>query len=288
MNWLKRNLIFVILAAVAVALIGAAGFYIFKSMSRNSAAYDHLTELYNTMRQAANGNPSPGNGKIDNTQTAKDQTAELQQWIRQAKIYFAPIAPIPTNSPLGDAAFAYALHGTISQLQHDAEVANVTVTTNYNFSFQAQSDKVRFAPPGSVDKLAVQLGEVKAITEIIFGAHVNVLEGIQRLRVSDDDQQGQPTDYIDTEQPITTDLATLTPYQVTFDGFSDQIADVLTAFATSPHGYVIKSINVQPANNGAAPPPAPIPGRGGLETILSEQMLRVTLLVEVVKLSPGR
>lgn len=286
MNWLKRNLFFVIGVAVAVALMGAAGFYIFKSMARNNAAFDHLQELYQTMQQAANSKPSPGNDQINNTQAAKDQTAQLQQWIKQSKIYFQPIDPIPVaaNGALNDSTFSTALHSNITVMLREAEAANVTLPPQYNFSFQAQSDKVRFAPPGSVDKLAVQLGEVKAIAEIIFGAHVNALEGIQRLRVSDDDTAGQATDYID-DQPVVTDLATLTPYSVTFDGFSDQIAEVLTAFATSPNGYIIKTINVQPAGAAPALPP---PNRSGMQTILTEQMLRVTLNVEVIRLSPGR
>ena len=285
MNWLKRNLFFVIGVAVAVALIGAAVFYVFKSMARNNAAFDHLQQLYQAMQQAASSKPSPGNDKINNTQAAHEQTQQLQQWIQKSKAYFQPIVPIPDSANgLSDAAFSMALHSNITVLQNEAANANVTLPPQYNFSFQAQSDKVRFSPPGSADKLAMQLGEVKAITEIIFGAHVNALEAIQRLRVSDDDTGGQPSDYIDG-QPITTDLATLTPYQVTFDGFSDQIADVLTAFATSSSGYIVNTINVQPV--GTLPPPSP-PNRSGLQMILSEQMLRVTLSVEVIKLSPGR
>lgn len=299
MGWIKRNLFFVIGVAIAVALMGAAGFYIFESMGRNSKAYEDLTNIYSQLKQFANS--KAGDAKINNTQTAKDETEQLRQWIGRARGYFQPIAsiPSPTNGPLTDATFAYALHRTISQLQQEANAANVTVPPQYNFSFQAQSDKVRFAPPGSVDKLAVQLGEVKDISEIIFSAHVNALEGIQRLRVSDDDTQGQATDYLDSSAPspdgtvsgqvITTDLATLTPYQVTFDGFTTEIAEVLTALASSPHGFIVKTINVQPANNNTSTTATPpLPGRGGLQTILTEQMLRVTVMVEVIRLSPGK
>ena len=37
-----------------------------------------------------------------------------------------------------------------------------------------------------------------------------------------------------------------------------------------------------------ASPPAATTGRGGLQTVLNEQLLRVTLVVEIVKLLPKR
>ena len=42
-----------------------------------------------------------------------------------------------------------------------------------------------------------------------------------------------------------------------------------------------------PPSSLAAPPPV-APGRGGLQTVLNEQLLRVTLVVEVVKLLPKK
>jgi hypothetical protein len=80
---------------------------------------------------------------------------------------------------------------------------------------------------------------------------------------------------------------------------------VLSSFASSPHGFIVKDINVQPAAGAAttstgagggfdpsAPPPAYAPtpgpaGRGGLQTVLNEQLLSITLDVDIVKLLPG-
>jgi hypothetical protein len=74
---------------------------------------------------------------------------------------------------------------------------------------------------------------------------------------------------------------------------------VLEAFASSPNGFIVKTISVQPAGAPAAPgaattgvdagtPPSPasVPGKGGWQTVLNEQLLRVTLTVELVKLTP--
>ncbi|HXE42478.1 MAG TPA: Amuc_1100 family pilus-like protein, partial [Candidatus Baltobacteraceae bacterium] len=221
---------------------------------------------------------------------ARAQAEQVRQWVRGTKDYFKPIERLPTGQ-LTDASFAGAMHQTISQLQREADAGSVSLPPGYNFSFQAQSDKVRFAP-GSLDKLAVQLGEVKTITEMLYGAHINALEGIQRLRVSEDDTLSTAADYID-EPVTTTELGTLTPYQVTFRGFSSEIAQVLQALATSPHGFVVKTVSVQPAvatfgGTDMATPPVPTPAGRGPQMLLTEQMLRVTMMIEIVKLTPGR
>jgi hypothetical protein len=313
MTWIKRNLLFTIVGILALGALGAIGFYDFTSWKRNSAAFDKLNEVYNTLKELKNHQPSPGNEKIDNIGAAKQQEAQLRDWIRQARTYFQPIAPIPnpTNGLISDPLFGDALHRTIDQLRREAANANVSVLPQYSFSFQALIDRVKFAP-GSLNTLAVQLGEVKAISEILFAARVNQLDGIQRVRVSEDDVNGPQTDYL-ADSSVTNEMAVMTPYAISFRAFSPEIAQVLAGFASSPHGFVVKSINVQPAGAVAMeqpgvpfggpfggggggyippPPPIPVPGampaKGGLQTVLQEQLLHVTVEVEIVKLLPKK
>jgi hypothetical protein len=336
MAWIKRNLFFVMGGILALGLLGAAGFYNYKGWSHNSAKYDQLKEIYGTLRNLTGQKPSPGNDKVDNIAVAREQERKIQDWIQQAAAdYFQPIAPIPNTgtNAVSSEAFAGALRRTIDQLQHEADAASVTLPPQYDFSFKAQRDLVRFQP-GSLASLAAQFGEVKTISEILFAARVNSLDGIQRVRVSDDDANGPQADYFDGHS-VTNNLAVLTPYQITFRSFSPEVGEVLAGFASSPHGFIVKSINVQPAGAAAAPaaetavlmpavpmlaepmpaepmlaqsylppglrarpaappaaPPAAlptkVPGRGGLQTVLNEQLLRVTLVVEVVKLLPKK
>lgn len=314
MGWLKRNLFFAIGVVVAVGLLGAAGYYDYASWGHNNDAFAKLNEVYNQWSEAARQKPSPGSGTVDNIKTAGEQERQFRQWIGQTRNYFQPIAPIPkpANGPLTSELFAGALHSNIVQLVREAAAANVVLPPDYDFSFTAHMDRLTFAP-GSLDPLSVQLGEVKTISEILFGAGINALDGIQRVPASPDDASGPQTDYL-ADQPVTTEMAVMVPYQVTFRGFSAEIARVLEGFAASPHGFIVKTISVQPAGVGAspqggtvdagfrpgngvdsAPPPAPtqfapqpVPqsGRGGLQTVLNEQLLSVTLKVEVVKLTP--
>ena len=298
MAWIKRNLFFVVGGILAIGLLGAAGFYNYQSWSHNTAAFNELKENLDTLRSLSSQKPGPGNDKVNNIVSAKDQERQLRDWIRQAGNYFLPIAPVPNpaDGVVSSEGFAAALRRMIDQLQREAENASVALPPQYNFSFKAQRDLVKFAP-GSLGALAGQLGEVKTIAEILFAARVNALDGIQRVRVSDDDASGPQADYLN-DQPVAGNLAVLTPYQITFRSFSPEIGVVLAGLASSPHGFIVKGINVQlagaataaSAEAGAAITPAsPLTaGKGGLQTVLNEQLLRVTLVVEVVKLSPKK
>jgi hypothetical protein len=309
MGWIKRNLFFAVAGVLALGLLGAAGFYGYKGWARNSAAFDKLNEIYQTLHELINQKPSPGNAKINNTEAARDQEHQIREWIIQARKHFQPIAPIPKSDggPVSSELFAAALRRTIDQLQREADAANVLLPPQYNFSFAAERPLVKFAS-GSLDVLPTQLGEVKAISEILFAARVNALDGVQRIRMSDDDAGGSQGDYLD-DQSVTNELAVITPYTVVFRAFSPEIAQTLAGFASSPNCFVVKGVNVQPAGDASVGTSSPMgmgeqqtgyqppmglpsamtpsaPGRGGLQTVLKEQLLRVTMEVELVKLLP--
>ena len=83
MAWIKRNLFFVIGGVVALLLLGAAAFYDYQGWSRNTEKFDKLNEIYGTLKQLNDQKPSPGDTKINNTQTAKDQEREIRTCIQQ-------------------------------------------------------------------------------------------------------------------------------------------------------------------------------------------------------------
>ena len=290
----QTKFIFSIGGVIALLLLGAAGYYDYKSWSHNSDAFDRLNEIYGKLKELGDEKPSPGNGKIDNIKTAKEQEAIVRDWINQTTNFFKPIVPIPDSPEVTSEAFAAALRRMIDQLQHEADTASVLLPPKYAFSFEAQRSIVKFAP-GSLQPLAVQMGEVKTISEILFASRVNSLDGIQRVRVSDDDTAGPQTDYIN-EVPVNNNLAVLTPYVVTFRGFSAELASVLGGFAASPHGFIVKGITVQPAGaatqgENSAPMgqvPAVVNKRGGMPTVLNEQLLRITLAIDIVKPLPRK
>jgi hypothetical protein len=312
MGWIKRNLIFVIVGVLALGFLGGAGFFIYRGWSNNSQAADKLNDIYSQLQQFSNEPVQPGNDKIDNLKLAKDQEQQLLAWISDAASHFRPVPPIPQGE-VTSKTYATALGNTIYQLQQEAKDNSVGLPPQYYFSFQVQSSKLTIS--SGLTPLAQQLGEVKTIAEILFAARVNDLDAIQRVRVSEDDVSGGlQSDYID-QHAITNDLAVITPYVVTFRSFTPELAKVLAGFANATNTFIVKSVSVQPAALGGAPenpgengmnfppngpamdryrppgmppeqptPNSGSPNRGGLQTVLKEQLLRVTLEVDLVKL----
>jgi hypothetical protein len=294
MAWIKRNLFFTIGGVIALLLLGAAGFYVYKGWNHNRAAWDSLQEGYNSLQTAYNQKPS---ASAENIEAAKEQEKQIEDWIAQAKAHFTPVAPIP-NPPDGvvtTEALAGSLRKTIRDMQNEAKDANVALPPDYSFSFAAERNLVTFAP-NSLNPLAAHLGEVKALCEILFDAKVNALDGIQREIVSDNDTTGPQSDYLADKTTPVGDAAVKTPYMITFRCFSSDLANVLSKMASSEHCFIIKGINVTPASasagptdqngNGGAPAAnMPVAGNGGLQTVLDEQLLRVTMAVEMVKLT---
>ena len=308
MDWIKRNLYFVIGGAVALVLLGLAGWHFYSKLQLNNEILDKLNDQYAKLDALNKQNPHPGNEKVNNIQAAKDQQKQLRGFLAKSREYFKRITPIPDSPKVNGQEFSGSLSRIIDRLQHDAASGSVTLPPKYNFSFEAQKQRVSFAP-GSLEPLSVQLGEVKTICDVLFQARINSLDNVRRERVSADDATGPQTDYLE-QKSMTNELAVLSPYEVTFRCFSQELAAVLAGFASSPFGLLVKTINVEPApaltgaesgasallapgqqpGSGFPPPasaiaPAIVAGRGGLPTVLDERLLRVALTLDVVKLA---
>ncbi len=258
MEWIKRNLYFVIGSVIALVLMGLAGWYLYSKWDLNTVILGQLDEQYSKLKELNSQNPHPGSGDVDNIKIAKEERGQLLEFIKKSRKYYDRIAPIPAteSGKVTSQEFSTALSRTIDHLLHDASKANVTLPTNtassvpgvsasgaYSFSFSFQSQNVTFAP-GSTEPLSVQLGEVKAISDILFEAKINNLDYIRRERVSDDDLKGAQDDYV-SEKSVTNELAVLTPYEISFRGFSAELAQVLAGFGKSPYALVVKNINVE-------------------------------------------
>jgi len=298
MAWIKRHLFFVVGGLIALALLGAAGFYDYQQWSHNSDELDKLHEIFNKLTQLTG--PSVLASK-ENTELARTQEALVRDWIKQASTHFEAIPTVPDLSAGGidSERLGATLRDTTIQLQHEAQTATVAIPPKYNFSFEAEAGSqqmiMKFAP-ASLSMLPVQLGQVKAISEIVYAAHVNAFDSIQRVRVTEDDAGGPPSDFI--EQTILTNFpAIITPYVITFRCFTPELANVLSGFANSPDGFVVSSINIQQAAGGmtgpatvefAGRPGFPASGAPGapkmLPIVLKEQLLRVTMEVKIVNL----
>ncbi len=266
MSWIKRNLYFVIGSVVALVLLGVAGYYAHSEWRVNNSVLADLNNDYDTLDTLYKLNPNPGSVKVDNIKAALDQTAQVREVIVRARKHFEPVRPIPDSPRVTGYDFTTALSRTIERLQREAASASVGLpSSKYCFSFLAESDKVSFEA-GSLSPLARQLGEVRAICDVLFQAKVNSLDSLRREPVSSYDLSGPKTDYLD-QHSVTNPLAILTPYEITFRCFSTELASVLSGLASSPHGLLAWGVNVEPAPavsataptvTGAPTAPAPV------------------------------
>ncbi|MDB6125902.1 MAG: hypothetical protein JWQ71_4895 [Pedosphaera sp.] len=256
MSWIKRNLYFVLGSLVAVVLMVAGGFYLYSKISNTEAITEEIGKQYVELGRLNNLNPHPGSGKIDNVKAAKEQEQALHAYIGKSRQLFKRIAPIPDMPKVANADFAAQLRNTIVQLRREAEQASVQLPRDYYFTFEAERRLMVFES-GSPDRLAVHLGEIKAIAEVLFDAKINSLDVVRREQVSVNDDKN-PADYL-SRKTVSTPLADITPYEFTFRCFSSELAGVLAGLANSPHGFIVKSINVDPAAPVATSPDA-IPG----------------------------
>lgn len=345
MAWVKRNLYFLVGGIVALVLMGLAGWYLYSKWQLNNEVLTKLNEQYGTLGTLNSQNPHPGQGNVNNIQTAKDQQGQLKEFIAKGRKFFQRIPPIPAPDDKGrisDQEFSTALSRTIDQMQRDATNSSVSLPPQgYSFSFEAQKRRMSFAP-GSLTPLSTQLGEIKAICDILFVSKINSLDNLRRERVSPDDSSGPQSDFL-AERSATNEMAIQSPYEISFRCFSPELASVLAGFATSSNAILVKSINVElappvtiepvavaapiyvpqpnvpapvqpkrseddafraryglspsrgPTAPVAPPPvyqPQPIPGqpasqaKGGLQTVLDEKQLKVTMVLHVIKLLP--
>jgi hypothetical protein len=262
MSWIKRNLYFVIGTALALALIGLAGWYLYSKWALDGDVKGKLNEAYNRLVELCKQNPYPKSDKIDNIKAAQEQQKQLADFKARARAHFQPVPAIPDlpKAELNAESFATALSRAVNQLQRDATNASIGLPSDFAFSFGSQIGKVQF-PPGSLEPLSAQLGEVKAICDVLFAAKINTLDSVRRERASPDDVNSSSAgDYL-AEKSVTNAQAVLMPYEVTFHCFSQELAAVLAGFASSPCAMVVKAFNVKAAPASAetqVPPIAPV------------------------------
>lgn len=252
MSWIKRNLFFAIGSLVALILMGLAGWFLYAKWNQNNDVLATLNTDYDQLKNLNSASPHPGSGSVDNIKLAREQRNQLLDFIKKTTPYFQPIPRVPDLPKITDRDFSAALSQTIGQLLAEATNASISLPAeNYSFSFAAQKSKISFAP-GSLDRVATQLGEIRMLAEILFNAKINALDNLRRERVSQDDSFGLQTDYL-SEKTVTNTLAVLTPYEVTIRSFSTELANVLVGLASSPHAILVKTVNVELAPTVAAP-----------------------------------
>lgn len=307
--------------AVALVLLGVAGYFLWSKYSLESQVSDALSAQTTELDRLSKLDPHPGNEKVNNIEAAKQQDKKLQDFVAEARKTFVPM-DYPTNIESG--RLKLLLDTSIDELQRTAERAGVKLPPQYAFTFGTQKAQMSFEQ-NTIQPLTMMVMDIKTISLILFQSRILALDGIRRSAVTTTDSG---SDFWN-KKPTTNDWAVLTPYEFTFHCFTTELSSVIEGLYRSPHGFIVKNIVVDTAASQlldksaegsaessmpmgmpamtmqqmqmmmrygrgmrygpVAPPPQETPSptttpRGGLTPMLDEKPFRAILWLEVVRL----
>jgi hypothetical protein len=314
MVWIKRNLLFVICIVIGLLLTGYCGWLFYSAMGANSGLSDEFNTTLESLRTIEQKSPFPS---TENIQAAKADQERMRLFLADFRKRFAPFPKPPKEDQKG---FKTYLEESMVRFRDSATNAGVQLPVDYAFAFSGLMGKLAY-PPDNIQPWMEQLVEVGAILDILYRAKINYLGPLQRVPVAADDIG--TTDCLPATS-VTNQWGVVTPYKITFRGFSTEVAAVLDGFARSSNCFIIKAINVAPDKSvqmapqqqpasvyyqqpqypnlafsrqehyrdipGAYRPQVPIAvapvlsAPSGPVTVLSENPLLVTFSVDVVKL----
>lgn len=285
---------------VAAGLLAAAVLYLLQGVQRGNALE---AELAAQLEKLANINNAEFTASPANVKLARENTERVAAFQAGAQKMLVD-ASMPE---LDDAKFRALLDTAIYELSRGCSNATIIIPPKYAFTFGAQLGKLKYAP-GSLEPCYRQLQDLKAISGVLIAAKIHSIESLRRVRVSVDDPKGDSA-YLEDQTLRTNSFAVIAPYEVSFKGFSPELAAVLNGLARTPEFFVVKNLTVLPEGARVAvdsttmtnPAPPVVTGSGGGKkgaapppaqrrvTILDERPLRITLSLESVRpLQPAK
>jgi hypothetical protein len=265
MPWIKRNLTFVICLAVAVILIGGGVFYWMSARADAEAADQALIAKNSELDQLTQRDPYPSQ---ENTRKAREEQERVAAFLKQAKAQFSVIQKAES---LDNASFKRLLLTTLAELSREADRKGVKLPeANYSFTFGSQRKELQI-PEKALAPLAAQLADVEHVCRILFDAKIHSLAALKRTAVGTNDSTSSP-DILNKKVGTNTVVSgSIHPYEVQFQCFSVEFANVLNGFMTSSNAILIKTINVErgslESTAAAAVPAMP----GGMDPIFASR-----------------
>lgn len=307
MAWIKRNLFFVVGLAVAGVLLLGAGFYLYVSWDDSQTAYGELQTKTQSLDAIVAADPFPN---AENLQQIKDEQQRVDEFKKTARQHFG--APEKMEG-LDNASFKALLESRLASLMRDAERTGVRLPEKYDFTFGEQR-KVLQIPDKALIPLATHLNDISDLCHVLFAARVHSIVSIKRTTVGTNDTSSS-TDFLLGKKVVTNSVtgAVVYPYEISFQGFSAELSEVLVELRDAPSAYNVRTINVErgtTAEASAAPSMVGLPqgmtpsmaSRYGLgpyarqplpaattssrpnEPVLEPKLLRVTIGLDIVKL----
>lgn len=229
----------VIGGVVVLILVGAAAYFSMTQFQKAKQVTEALDKARQNWERLERQSPHPGTEDVDNIAAARQDVQVADDFLQQVDTSYSSLNyPLVTNN----FQFKTLLERSIAQLRNDAEESGVAIPDGYDFTFRGQMDKLQFESE-NLQVMVNQLEEVKAICRLLFDQRVLSLEGLRRVPTGRDDRVAN--DFLPLNM-VTNQVAIRVPYEVTFKGFSGELANVLQAFANAKQCYRIRSIQINP------------------------------------------
>jgi hypothetical protein len=236
MVWIKRNLFFVISAAAGLLLTGYCAWLLYNSLNSNSGVSEEYKTTFSSFEAFQKKSPYPSK---ENIQAAKADQERVRLFLADFRKRFAPFPAPPVKDEKG---FKTYLEENLVRFRAEATNAGVLLPPDYAFAFSGLIGKLTY-PPASIGPWMQELEEIDTILNILYRAKINYLGGLQRVPVATDDTgMGD----ILAAATVTNQWGIVTPYKITFRGFSAEIAAVMEGFAQSSNCFIIQAIAVNP------------------------------------------
>ncbi len=316
MAWVKKNLVLVIAAVISLGALGYAIFFVKQKMDANTEVTTNLDEAANKFKDLLSRKQHPGNEKVDNIKAAKEEVVRIRAFSEEMKEY---LKSPDTGTNTGNSVFRALLDTSLTELRREAMEAGVALpNTNYWFTFNSYKTTVDFK--GDVPGLTAELEDIKNLMHILYDSRVHSVVAFKRAAVSEQDFTGTQDFFSDGKQVRTNDWAVTTSFEITFQGFSGELARVMEGLANAKQCYVVKKLGVGQAPDekrpapqmmmmpqpvmpsgpmadamryarrpAFIPPPVALPAAKAApkeKTILDEHPLRFTLTLDSVRLKP--
>lgn len=241
MEWVKQNVKFVVGIVVSLLAIGGAGYFAYAQYTSFTNAQAAMNDARSQWEGLERKSPHPGTSSVNNIRSATNDLANVSGFYNQTIDLFQPVPEIAITN-------AFQLNVTINQsialLTKTADQSGVTIPNNYNFTFRGQKELIDFDDNASIPKFAFHLGNVQKLVNAIYNSRVHSLESIKRVKVDDTDAEsfGIMNNLGMTQE----EYLLYTPYEISFKGFSSELASVIENLTNSKDVYIIKAMNVEP------------------------------------------
>lgn len=325
MDWIKKNVLFVVGLTVSLVLLIGAVVFLMQAGTAKDEAGALLQEKNQQLDTLVKREVYPNRSNVE---AAKAEQKRVADFISSARMAFGSFE---TSLALDNASFKSLLESTIATLERQAGQSGVKLPgEKFGFTFAEQRKQLQL-PANTLAPLARQLADIENLCEILFSAKVHSLLALKRSSVGTNETFGNPEVLSKKSATNAVVGGAIFPYEVTFQCFSSELSEVIDGLRRASDFFLLKTINIEPAgaldpNAGANPMPGGgvVVGPGGMgmdpalasryglggryggrygagptqpaaapavaptkpnEPVLDEKPLKVTIGVEVIKLS---